>query len=121
MGMKLMRGDKIQSSLQFQGWRSCDLRKDQRLTRGARSLMRDIRGGGSGDISVLYVRGRTQSTCAPSPPGTGDFYMICYISALMTLMYTLAELFIKVLWIWAMNATVMKSFKCALCNLFTGL
>lgn len=54
MGMKLMRGDKIHSSLQFQGWRSWDLRKDQRLTRGESSLMRDIREGGSSDISV-YV------------------------------------------------------------------
>lgn len=54
MGTKLMRGDKIHSSLQFQGWRSWDLREAQRLTQGERSLMRDIREGGSGGISV-YV------------------------------------------------------------------
>lgn len=42
MEMKLMRGDKIHSSLQFQAWSSWDLRKDKRQTWGWRSLMRDI-------------------------------------------------------------------------------
>ena len=50
--MKLMRGDKIHSSLQFQGWRSRDLKKVQRLMRGKRSLPRDIMEDGSSNISV---------------------------------------------------------------------
>lgn len=50
--MELMRGNKIHSSLQFQGWRSWDLRKVQSLVREERSLMRDIIEGGSSMISV---------------------------------------------------------------------
>lgn len=50
--MKLMRGDKIHSSLQFQGWRSRDLKKVQRLMWGKRSLLRDIMEDGSSNISV---------------------------------------------------------------------
>lgn len=50
--MKLMRGDKIHSSLQFQGWRSRDLKKVQRLMWGKRSLLRDIMEDGSSNIRI---------------------------------------------------------------------
>lgn len=74
VGMKLMRGDKIHSSLQFQGWRSWDLRKVQRLIREERSLMRDIIEGGSSNISVcVCVLGRTQSMRWLCPAGVNLF------------------------------------------------
>lgn len=48
-----MRGNKIHSSLQFQGWRSWDLKKVQSLDEEERSLMRDIMEGAS--HIILYV------------------------------------------------------------------
>lgn len=59
-----MRGDKIHSSLQFQGWRSCDLRKVQRLMREERSLMRDIIGDGSSTINVCQLQEEEHKACA---------------------------------------------------------
>lgn len=114
MGMKLMRGDKIHSSLQFQGWRSRDLRQDQRLTRGARSLMRDIRGGGSSDISV-YVWGRTWSMCWLCPQGTWislwsrDSQMICLSHHTHVWGLIVCSVWIihkRIVGIWAVNARV---------------
>lgn len=68
VGMKLMRGDKIHSSLQFQGWRSWDLRKVQRLIREERSLMRDIIEGGSSNISVCVCVCRQNTKHALTVP-----------------------------------------------------
>lgn len=81
--MKLMRGDKIHSSLQFQGWRSWDLQKVQRLMWGKRSLLRDIIEVGSSDINVCArARGRTRRTCWCTQQvwisfRGSDFHIIC--------------------------------------------